>query len=143
MTNSSWSCSASYSDEDYALTFCPMKKNKCGDQWKYDFSNNQNVTSNITVQNLTKGESCTIKIKSSCGSPAFQLGDNGNATSSKIYMSYIEYNENNMNTTDKKSDYSKNSTSRKEEKPDDERPMRNTNLTDSGDQGSKGGQKAP
>lgn len=98
------------------------------------------MSSEITVKNLTQGESCTIKIKSSCGSPAFQLTNQTNATSSDVYISYLEYNEKYMNETGKsKSDYrSKNSTQRKDEKPDDDRPTRSSNYTNSGDEGAKG-----
>lgn len=93
MTNSSWSCSKSYNDTDYALTFCPQPKNKCGGQWKFDFSNNKNVTTDITIGNLSQGESCTLKIKSDCGAPGFQIkNDTTNITDSKIYITYIEYN---------------------------------------------------
>lgn len=143
MSNSTWSCSKSYTDQDYALTFCPLRKNKCGGQWKFDFSNNKNVSTNITIQNLTKGESCTIKVKSSCGAPAFQILDNANVTDTSVYITYIEYNEKNLNVSGSKSDYNKDSKQRKAEKPDDERPMRNSNWTDQGDQGSKTEQKAP
>merc|ERR1719453_466904 len=43
-SNSSWTCSGSYSDTDYALTFCPFKKSKCGDTADVTFEDNVNAT---------------------------------------------------------------------------------------------------
>lgn len=69
----SWSCSSSYADQDYALTFCPFKKKKCGDTAEVTFGESDvNKTQEIKVANLAAGESCSFKIKAQCNSPAFQ-----------------------------------------------------------------------
>jgi hypothetical protein len=63
-SNTSWTCSGSYSDTDYALSFCPFKKSKCGDTSSVTFGNNVNATQSVTISNLSEGETCTFKIKS-------------------------------------------------------------------------------
>ena len=59
-SNSSWTCSGAYSDTDYAKTFCPFKKDKCGSNANITFGNNVNETQQITVQNMSEGETCSF-----------------------------------------------------------------------------------
>lgn len=73
-SDSSWTCSSSYSDPDYALTFCPFKKNKCGSIQKVEYGEDDvNVSQSLTLQNLEAGETCSFMIKSSCNSPGFRV----------------------------------------------------------------------
>lgn len=74
-SDSAWTCSSSYSDPDYAITFCPFKKNKCGTTQKVEFNNETNTAMNLTVQSLEAGDTCAFMIKSKCNSPAFSKKD--------------------------------------------------------------------
>ena len=115
-----YTCSKTYSDMDYALTFCPQKKEKCGPKQDYSFDDEESSES-VTVSNLTLGESCSYKMKSDCGSPAFKV--NG----TKVNITYIEFEGSQVNKTEKGAGKGKS--------PKDGMPMRNTNFEDSGDQG--------
>jgi len=90
-SNSSWTCSGSYSDTDYAKTFCPFKKDKCGSNANITFGNNVNETQQITVQNMTQGETCSFKIKSECHSPGFKKLGSKDMNDSNTEVSFIEY----------------------------------------------------
>lgn len=113
MTDSSYTCSKSYSDTDYAMTFCPQPKNKCGQRSEIDFSNNVNVTQDINIANMDEGDVCTYKIKARGGSPAIMLKNETTTDCNKMEIKTIEYNEYNINTT-KTSDSGSNPSGRKQ-----------------------------
>lgn len=54
------------------MTFCPFKKDKCGGTQEASFSK-ENESATVKATNLEKGESCTWKVKASCGAPAFKV----------------------------------------------------------------------
>jgi len=72
MNDVNWSCSKTYSDQDYALTFCPRDPKNCGAIKEFVFEE-RNATQALEVLNMTEGETCNFKIKSKCGSPAFSV----------------------------------------------------------------------
>lgn len=100
MTNADYTCSKSYSDTDYAMTFCPQPKNKCGQRSEIDFSNNVNVTQDLSITSMDEGDVCTYKIKARGGSPAIMLKNETATDCAKFEIKTIEYNEYNINTTD-------------------------------------------
>lgn len=76
MGDSLWTCSYSYIDKHYALTFCPYKIDKCGDRNTFQFTNIKNISLAIKIANLSKGESCTYEINSTKGALAFSINNN-------------------------------------------------------------------
>jgi hypothetical protein len=89
-SNATFTCSNTYADKAYALTFCPQSS-KCGTKKELTYTD-QGVES-FAVKNLTKGETCTYKLKSDCGSPAFKV--NG----TKVNVTYIEFETAKVNKT--------------------------------------------
>lgn len=144
MTDSSYTCSKSYSDTDYALTFCPQPKNKCGQKSTIDFSNNVNVTEDVSISGMDEGDVCTYKIKARGGSPAIMLKNSTATDCNKMEIKYVEYNEYNINTTTT-SDSSSNPSGRKQQKPSFDKPGRNASMADAGkpSDNSMGTQEAP
>jgi hypothetical protein len=144
MTDASYTCSKSYSDTDYAMTFCPQPKNKCGQKSEIDFSNNVNVTQDITIDSMNEGDVCTYKIKARGGSPAFMLKNETSTDCSKMEIKYVEYNEYNINSTETSGSGS-NPSQRKNKKPSFDKPGRNASMADAGKpaDNSMGNQKAP
>jgi hypothetical protein len=104
-------------------------KEKCGEKQDMEFQD-EGVES-ITVQNLTFGDSCTYKIKSFCGSPAFQMKQG----SKGVNITFIEFEGSGVNKT---KEGKGNNTS-----PKNGMPARNSSFSDSGDQGKFQGQKKP
>jgi hypothetical protein len=134
MSDASYSCSKSYSDADYALTFCPQPKNKCGQKTEIDFSNNVNVTENINIASMDDGDVCTYKIKSRGGAPSFMLKNSTTTDCAKMEIKYVEYNEYNINTTktSESGNGKKAPSGRKQEKPSFDKPGRNASMGDAG-----------
>lgn len=144
MTNADYTCSKSYSDTDYAMTFCPQPKNKCGQRSEIDFSNNVNVTQDLSITSMDEGDVCTYKIKARGGSPAIMLKNETTTDCSKFEIKTIEYNEYNINTTDT-SGTNTNPSQRKQKKPSMDKPGRNASMADYGKPTANemGQQKAP
>jgi len=52
----------------------------------------------VTVTGMAKGDSCSFKIKSSCGSPAFALKSDATAKDAKVAISFIEFQDDKVTT---------------------------------------------
>lgn len=136
MNDPAWTCSSSYSDPDYALTFCPFKKNKCGSIQKVEYGENDvNVSQTLTLQNLEAGETCSFMIKSTCNSPGFRVTNARKMNDSNIEVGFIEYKKSFINATERDGrNSSETKDSRRWKMPDDDRPPRNQSWEDSGSQ---------
>jgi hypothetical protein len=88
-SSAAWSCSTNYVNSNYAMTACPQRQNKCGYQQAYGF-NELDTSNRITINGLYEGESCSYRVKASCGAPYFAL-EEGSSIGDKITISYIEY----------------------------------------------------
>lgn len=127
-----WTCSSSYSDPDYAITFCPFKKNKCGATQKVEFTDT-NTAMNLTVANLAAGDTCAFMIKSKCNSPAFSKKDGSGMNDSNVEINFIEYEKTFLNATELDSrDSTEDKNTRKWKMPDGDRPPRNQTWKDMG-----------
>lgn len=70
---SPWTCSNIYSDTTLAKGFCPFQGSKCGKIQSFDFADvGEKTNINIT---LAAGETCTYKVRSFKGFPAFKPSD--------------------------------------------------------------------
>lgn len=89
---------------------------------------------NITITGINNGESCSYKIKSKKGSPAFKLSNSSTAGDSKVNITFVEFEMAKVNYT--------NATGRGGDKsPDSGMAAKNQSFENSGNQGTKGGQK--
>ena len=52
----------------------------------------------VSVSNLLKGESCTYRIKASCGAPGFGVDDKSTAAPNKWKITYVAFNEEHIGT---------------------------------------------
>ena len=86
-------CSDTYSDVDYAKGFCPQKQDMCGSNQEIEFADvtEEGDEEEIEITGMTDGETCTYKLKSSKGSPAFKLSDDATTDDSKVEITYIEF----------------------------------------------------
>ena len=73
-SDDNYSCSADYTNEDYSYSFCPQKRDKCGPTQQVTFDE-EGISQNLTIFNMTVGDSCTYKIHSKCGAPVFRVDD--------------------------------------------------------------------
>lgn len=144
MNDASYTCSASYADTDFALTFCPQPKNKCGQTSEINFSNNVNVTQELSIDSMDEGDVCTYKIKSRGGSPSIMLDNRTQADCNNIEMKYVEYNEWNINATET-TESNSTPAQRKQKRPRFDMPGRNATFGDAGKPANNqmGQQKAP
>ena len=78
---------------------CPFKKDKCGDVQKISFDKELNTTTEVSVKNLTQGESCAFEIKSNCNSPAFRVADSFMMDDENVDIYFIEYEKAFINAT--------------------------------------------
>lgn len=101
-SDATFTCSMTYSDLDYALTMCPQRKNKCGD--KQDLEIQEGETQTVEVVNLEAGETCTYKVKSDCGSPAFKMEE---GPTDGVDISFIEFEGEQVKKTSKGKDKNK------------------------------------
>jgi hypothetical protein len=70
---SPWTCSNTYADPTLAKGFCPFQGSKCGNIQSFDFADvGEKTNINIT---LAAGETCTYKVRSFKGFPAFKPSD--------------------------------------------------------------------
>lgn len=138
-TDATYSCSGVYADADYAKTFCPFVREKCGDKEKIEFSETSvNETQQISVSNLNKGDTCCYKVKSKCNSPAFRVIDKElGMNDSSVEISFIEYKKSFVKGTEVEGDDSTETSRTKEWKqPDDDKPPRNQTWEDMGSMNS-------
>lgn len=75
---------------------CPQRKAKCGNKQELELSEGE--TENVEVEDLEEGETCTYKVKSKCGSPAFQVKEGGQ---NGVNITFIEFEESSVNKTTK------------------------------------------
>lgn len=138
-SNADYTCSLTYSDATYALQMCPQKQTNCGEVQEVTFEETGEEET-LTVSGLTDGESCTYKIKSNKGSPAFKLSDDSTTTDEKAEISYIEFE---TDKTEVLEDLCADAEDDTECSPEEGLPKKGQSFEDSGNQGEKGGQKKP
>lgn len=90
MDKKDYTCSAWYTQKEYALTACPTSKAKCGSYKEVTFDEAGNKTT-LQIFNLTEGETCSYKLNAECGSPYFKVDDFRNQDDSALQVSFIEY----------------------------------------------------
>lgn len=110
---------------------CPQRKGKCGGKQELDLPE-EGTSETIEVVDLEQGETCTYKVKSNCGSPAFRVLEAGK---SGVNITFIEFEGSEVNRTEGGKGHGKS--------PKKGMPSRNSSFEDSGDQGKYMGQKKP
>ena len=121
-SDATYTCSTTYGDLDYALTMCPQRKEKCGS--KQDLDLGEGETEQVEVVDLEEGETCTYKVKSNCGSPAFKVEE---GATEGVDITYIEFEDGEVEKTGKGKGKGKS--------PKSDMPSRDQSFEDSGDQG--------
>jgi hypothetical protein len=86
------------------MTFCPFKKDKCGDTAEVSFEDSVNTTQSVTVNDMAEGETCSFKIKSKCNSPGFKKTSSEGMDDSNTEISFIEYKKSFVDGTEKDGD---------------------------------------
>ena len=95
-SNASWSCSSAFTDKDNAITnLCPQRQDKCGDKQSVEFSKEGDTTI-VEPKDMSSGESCTYKVKSSCGAPGVEMKPESTATDQQVDISTMSFNSNEM-----------------------------------------------
>lgn len=112
---------------------CPQKQAVCGSNQTVSFTES-GAEANITMTGMSDGDSCTYKIKSSKGSPAFRVSNDSTITDSKVNITYVEFESSMVNKT---TTYGTGA----DKSPKEDMPARNQSFENSGEQGNatKGG----
>ena len=93
-SNPDWSCSDTYENINYAMTMCPQVSSSCGNQMiTFD---GRPQTASAEVHGLKFGESCTYRVKATCGAPAFEIDEDSTIDHDRVLITYAEYNSNNI-----------------------------------------------
>jgi len=124
-SDDTYTCSLTYSDTTYALQMCPQKQAQCGETQEVEFTEVGDAEVDLEVTGLTEGESCTYKIKSSKGSPAFKVKDESTISDDKVEISYIEFEGDRVEKTDAAGTTA-------EDSPEEGLPKRDQSFEDSG-----------
>jgi hypothetical protein len=117
-SDQSYTCSDTYFDQDYGLTMCPQRQNKCGEKQEIELE--EGDTETVEVTGLEVGETCTYKIKSNCGSPAFKLQD---GATDGLEFTFLEFEDAEAKETGKGKG--------KNKSPKDGMPSRDQTFSDS------------
>ncbi len=118
--NSTWNCTNAYSDKAYAKFVCPFKKDKCGENM--DVALDQiGETKNVTVQNLTRNDTCFYKVKAKCGAPSVTPN-----TTDNVQIEFVEFSLQILNSSAPINgrNTSSNSTDKKNGRSEDKMPPR-------------------
>lgn len=89
-----WSCSDTFENINYAMTMCPQVASSCGDQQVTFDGRPQTATAE--VHGLKFGESCTYRVKATCGAPAFEVDETSTIDHDRVLITYTEFNSNNI-----------------------------------------------
>lgn len=130
-------CSNLFTDPIYAMSMCPFKKSVCGTTQTVDFDEVGDLKT-LTMTGMSEGDSCTFKVHSSSGSPAFRVDNSLTMSTSNFEITYLEYDQKRVTVTGEAGLTTADS-------PDTGMPVRGQTFEDSGNQGnlSKGSQKKP
>ena len=136
-SDNTYMCSFTFTDPEYAMSMCPQKQSVCGTRQTVEFDD-FGQTRSITTAVMTEGDSCTYKILSSKGAPAFKRTDTATLDSNNFEISFLEFDGEKVTKTDTEGTSAESS-------PAVGLPVRNQEFYDSGDQGNlnKGDQKKP
>jgi hypothetical protein len=93
-SNVNWSCSDTYESPAYAMTMCPQIASKCGDT-SITFDGRPQEAS-VEVNGLNFGESCTYRVKATCGAPSFEIDADSTIDHDRVLITYAEFNSNNI-----------------------------------------------
>jgi hypothetical protein len=76
-----------------ALSACPHKTSQCGAKYRTFDGTNDDTTAvtDIVVSGLTKDNSCSYLVKTTCGMPTVTISKTSTLTSSSIGISYLEW----------------------------------------------------
>jgi len=87
-----YSCSFDYTNEEYAMSMCPQKQEKCGSKKEIVFDE-EGTEEKIRVFNLTLGDTCTYKIHAKCGAPHFKVDGFSNLqANTTLDVTWAEWN---------------------------------------------------
>ena len=70
---------------------CPQRQSMCGTTQNITPATESTTPTTVTVTGLTRGDSCTYRIKSLCGAPGFALKSESTGKDAKFAISFVEY----------------------------------------------------
>jgi hypothetical protein len=82
------------------MSMCPQKQAICGNKQTIEFGEEYGDTSSITATAMGEGDSCTYKILSSKGAPAFKVVDTASISSSNFEITFLEYEASKLEKTE-------------------------------------------
>jgi hypothetical protein len=121
---------------------CPQRQGKCGHNQTIEFPDEGNST-NVTITNLTEGESCTYRIKAKCGAPAFKEADDSEVDNTTLLqVSFFEFNTDTYPETEESTNKT-NVHHRGKMAPGKGLPPRDQSFENTGNNGRFNGQEFP
>ena len=99
-SNTDYQCSFTFTDTEYAMSMCPQKQSICGSKQTIEFGEEYGDTSSITATGMGDGDSCTYKILSSKGAPAFKVVDTASINSNNFEITFLEFEASKVEKTD-------------------------------------------
>jgi len=141
-SDADYQCSFTFTDTEYAMSMCPQKQAICGTKQTIEFGEEYGDTSSITATAMGEGDSCTYKIMSSKGAPAFKVVDTASINSNNFEITFLEFEASKVEKTE---GALPGEGLTAETAPEAGLPKRSQTFYDSGSQGnlSKGDQKKP
>jgi len=121
---------------------CPQKQSQCGTDQNIEFAK-EDEKKDITVTGLVAGDSCSYKVKAKCGAPGFKVKDETTANDDKLNVSFMEYQNDKMQTSGQTTNTASDIPQRKTGRPADDMPPRDQTFESTGNQGKYNGQEQP
>ena len=91
--DTAYTCSNTYTDADLARSMCPFREKSCGKKKTIEFTDTTDAAVDIAPTAMVAGETCSYKVKSKKGSPAFRVKKDSTTTDAKTEVTFVEYDE--------------------------------------------------
>ena len=126
--SSGFVCSNGYTDTDYAKEFCPQRQDACGSNQSIEFAEETETPTDISITGLANGETCTYKVKATCGAPGMKKNDESTTASTTYDVVILTVDADNADANIPEGG---------------DKPARDTSFADWGNGGEINGQRRP
>jgi len=90
LSDTSYSCSSSYRNRNYAITMCPQIEDTCGNKQTMALAAVAD-TDSVAATGFSQGETCTYRTKTACGAPAVELTAGSLVNDVNVQVTWFTY----------------------------------------------------
>jgi hypothetical protein len=90
LSDTSYSCSQTYRDLNYAITMCPQIEDTCGNKQSMALAAVDD-TDSVAPTGFVHGDTCTYRSKTTCGAPGFELTAGSLVNDLEVEVTWFTY----------------------------------------------------